>query len=176
MWNDAPDSSFNNTPLLRSRLLACFSWFESFVIYFFIRWNRLMKLKMEKEKSLQGASRFAFILVTPPPLPDLCVQELLIIIFSKTFVIIWKKNSDSFVFENTYILMTLAGLYYLFFFNWNKILNMHAVKITKKDGNLIHEALRVMENWDSLHFFLFHFSFHISKSFTFIFRGGGYIC
>lgn len=24
----------------------------------------------------------------PPPLPDLCVQELLIIIFSKTFVII----------------------------------------------------------------------------------------
>lgn len=83
-----------------------------------------------KGEELAGSIKVGIHTSHPPPLPDLCVQELLIIIFSKTFVIIWKKNSDSFVFENTYILMTLAGLYYLFFFNWNKILNMHAVKIT----------------------------------------------
>lgn len=41
-----------------------------------------------KGEELAGSIKVGIHTSHPPPLPDLCVQELLIIIFSKTFVII----------------------------------------------------------------------------------------
>lgn len=97
--------------------------------------------------------------------PDLCVQALLIF-FSKTFVIYDTKFWLFCFLNHIYFNDSCRSVFPLF--KWNEISNMHAVKIISLDENLIHEVLRVMENLDSLHFFLFYF---ISlKSFTLIFR------
>lgn len=100
-----------------------------------------MKLKMEKEKSLQGASRFAFILV----IPQIYVyMQALLIIFSKTFVILWKKILTLFYpcfWNHIYFNDSCRSM--LSFFKWNEISNMHALKILYMYENLIHEVLRV---------------------------------